>query len=129
MNGPDKEVLEFIKHFYGKDPNFAKNLFSYGQCFWFAHILRDRFYLSKGKTALYYNQVLNHFACRIGNYLYDINGAMQLCSSGWMPWDEYTKIEPDDSRRVYRDCIYQLSPEEWEMNYLSSKDYLWLYIH
>lgn len=129
MTEPDKEVLEFIKHFYGKDPNFAKNLFSYGQCFWFAHILKDRFYISKGKTALYYNPVLNHFTCRIGDYLYDINGAMQFCPTGWVPWDEYINFEPDDALRVYRDCVFQVSPEEWDVANIVGKIHPWWYIY
>ena len=129
MTEPNKEVLDFIGHFYGANPEFAKNLFSRGQCFWFAHILKARFKPANRETAIYYNQVLNHFATRIGDYLYDINGAFPLCSVGWVPWEDHISLDDEDSRRVYRDCIYQLSPEEYEKRlHLLVYSYPWYFI-
>lgn len=90
-----KQILDFIKHF-NKNKGTIKT-FTEGCCYWFAFILHTRF-----KGVIMYNDIDNHFACKIGNTIYDING---INTDSFVEWDNYRKTEPLNADRVIRDCI------------------------
>ena len=89
-----------------------KKFYLEGFCYYFAVILRERFstdYDSQGKkfeTAIWYNPVRNHFACSINGYLFDANGRIAL-DKDWYAWEVYRKMDPLDSSRTLRYCIYK----------------------
>lgn len=57
---PRDEVLAFIRHFEG-----ARETFLHGCCYWFAHILSERFWLRENVVILY-EPVEGHFITQIG---------------------------------------------------------------
>ena len=61
---PRDEVLAFIKHFEG-----ARETFLHGCCYWFAHILSERFWLRENVVILY-EPVEGHFITQIGERYY-----------------------------------------------------------
>lgn len=92
-----KEVKDFIRHFQNDG---TIKTFTEGCCYWFAHILVNRF----PKARIAYNPVLNHFAARISSELYDITG--NLSDDGyWYDWEEYKELDPLDTERVNQYCI------------------------
>lgn len=100
----EREILHFIKHFteHGEQ---VKDCFLYGNCYWFARILAQRF---NGKV--YYNPAENHFACLINYCLYDISGCIlnhveQNDTNQWIPWRLYPLIDSSHAKRIHRDCI------------------------
>lgn len=95
MHDTKEEVLDFIKHF-NKNKGTIKT-FTEGCCYWFAFILHTRF-----KGTIMYDDINNHFACKINNIIYDING---INNNIFVEWDNYCKIEPLNADRIIRDCI------------------------
>lgn len=97
----EETVLAFIRQFQNEGTIKA---FSFGCCFWFAHILVSRFLLAE----IAYNPVQNHFAARIASDLYDITGRIED-DGHWLDWDEYMAAEPADAGRVCRNCIDKIT--------------------
>lgn len=106
----EKEVLNFIKHFTNFGPEVT-DCFANGNCYWFAHILSQRFH-----GTVYYNSKMNHFACLIGeNKLYDITGKCDewkldmeygwYDNKDWHSWKEYHNEDVSHAIRIRRDCI------------------------
>ena len=98
----NKEILEFIKNFrvFGHE---IIDCFTRGCCYWFAFILHERF---KPYAEIYYNDLENHFACKIGKNLYDIMGnCNNLYQGKWEIWDNFQTKDPSLSKRIKRDCI------------------------
>ena len=100
-----EKVLKFInnyKHISKKEIEYA---FTNGNCYWFAYILHTVF---NGK--IYYLPIEGHFICKIENEFYDIKGCIDDSFNYTMDvlydWNEYCKIEPLDSERVAKYCIY-----------------------
>lgn len=64
------EINQFINHFHSisKNGNIT-DVFTCGCCYWFAFILCTRF-----NATMMYDPIMNHFAARIGNRIYDITG-------------------------------------------------------
>jgi len=105
-----REVEEFISYFDGTQDNFL-----HGNCFWFAVILKERFnpwYVCN----IMYNPVDNHFAAYIHGMLFDAGGLRpeQCPFDGWRLWEKFEKEEYIEARRIYRDCVYHMTPEQWE---------------
>lgn len=94
------EVISFINNFKNLNTSIIEDCFSYGNCYWFAKILIDRF----GGT-LYYDEINNHFFTKIKNTFYDIKGAYIPGSVGIYSWSEYILIEPLNASRIYKNCI------------------------
>lgn len=92
------KVKEFISDFKANHKDSLEDVFSYGYCYWFAFILESRF---EGK--IYYNPVVNHFATRIRNHLYDITG--EISRQGFEDWEEFQKRDYLHTQRIIRDCI------------------------
>lgn len=91
------EVLQFISQFDG-----AQDVFLYGCCYWFAHILHNRF-----NGEILYEPVEGHFVTRIANGLYDIRGEVteQYKECGLIDWDTYAEVDPLHYKHIVRDCV------------------------
>lgn len=91
------------------------DLFKNGYCYYFAKILKTRFCNFLWHPAeIYYNPIDCHFACLIGNKLWDVTGCISdIIDYGvdkydnWYRWNYYIEIEPRDSERVVKNCIYK----------------------
>ena len=126
-----EDVEEFITYFDGTQDNFL-----HGNCYWFALILETRFWNFYPEVDLMYNQVDNHFAVMISTndvaaFLFDASGCIGRYHEDdpqWQRWYKYRAIEPLDAARVYRDCIWHISEEEWEQLPQKAKETPWLYV-
>lgn len=76
---------------------------THGGCYWFARTLLSRF-VSGIDCELMYNPKENHFACRLGDYLFDATG--EISRDGFETWANYQMFDPVHSMRIKRDCIY-----------------------
>lgn len=94
------EVLTFIKHFKDPDPAGAEKLFLYGDCYWFAHILCERFQYAE----IYYMPIRNHFIVYYQGKYYDITGQITPKETP-VKWSIFRAVEPLESMRIERFCI------------------------
>lgn len=103
-----EDVQHFIDEFKKSHKEEIEDLFSNGYCYYFAHILDERFY--KGGTIMYI-PVYNHFCYSIYGKLYDITGEItdQEKIDLAEPWDSYRRHEPLESQRIFRDCILKIT--------------------
>lgn len=78
-------ILKFIETFKNDsgDSNTLEYIFTSGYCYHFAIILNNLF-----GGDIIYNQILDHFACKINNVAYDITGKIEL-DNNWELWDTY----------------------------------------
>ena len=108
MNAPDKTVLGFIDHFKGSERTFL-----HGCCYWFAHILQERFY-AEYSVDIKYEPVEGHFITKINNRFYDIRGDVTELYRGKPMYDLY-ELNHDDNkyfRHLMRDCRDFKDPED-----------------
>lgn len=107
------EITDFICQFLQENDEVQTG-FLYGNCYWFAKILEQRFSLEhKYHCNLYYNQILNHFSLAIEDELFDASGLIgPIYQSGWVPWWHYKIVEPNDSYRVVRDCVLKTTDSQ-----------------
>lgn len=99
----DKAVLDFIKRFTQNGKNQGTiDSFTNGCCYWFAKILSERF--RKRNPKLMYDQVENHFGCRIGDIIYDITGDV-TDKYKWETWGSVRREDELLAKRINRDCI------------------------
>ena len=91
----EKTIVSFIKKF-----SDGQEMFLYGMCYWFAHILATRF-----DGVIYYEPVDNHFTTKIENELWDASGKVTLEYPDSVPWDEYKLEDALHTARIIRDCI------------------------
>lgn len=124
-----KDVEEFITYFDGTQDNFLN-----GNCYWFANLLSERFWQFYPVCRVVYNQVDNHFAAMIRleddtTFLFDASGYLGPCDrEKWSLWDEYERNEPLDAARVWRDCIWHMSEEEWKKLPPRAREAPWYYV-
>lgn len=107
----------------------AQQNYMNGNCYWYARILQERF-SPWFPTEIMYNQIDNHFCCRMktaAGYIYaDAVGVFATGEpDGWVLWKDYITVEPLDAARVYRDCIWHLPVEIWEELPSSFRDAPW----
>ena len=96
------EVGKFITEFKSLDNiGVLTHTFKNGYCYWFAHILHTRFPKSE---IVYYSAGL-HFACKIGNRVFDITGDITEQNLFFESWDMFKKVEPEESERITKLCI------------------------
>ena len=98
------EVEKFIYKFKFLAPSAAEDLFMYGDCYYFAITLKERF---KDKATIKYLIIDNHFVTEIDGRMYDIRGDVtdyveykQLID--WNDMKDYDELLYD---RIIRDCI------------------------
>lgn len=97
------KILHFIEQFtsFGHD---VIECFTCGNCYWFAHILQERFG-GADYCPIVYDVVENHFATQIMGHIYDITGEV-TDDYLWQYWDELQEqYDPLVIERIYRDCI------------------------
>ncbi len=97
-----EKVLRFIDRFtMGGKRQQVVDAFTCGCCYWFARILYERFRLY-GASEIVYDQVENHFGCRIDGRVYDICGDV----TEQYDWDSWPiQGDPSHTNRILRDCI------------------------
>ena len=92
-------ILNFIKKFKFKYAKELEEVFTTGDCYYFAIILKARF-----AGDIYYLPVANHFVTKIGSCYYDITGRVEPDEHP-IKWSEFGKGDASWRRRVVRDCI------------------------
>jgi len=93
------KVLEFIRKFkfkYGKELEY---IFTSGNCYYFAVILKERF-----DGEIYYLPVANHFICKISKDYYDITGIATMNEQPYK-WSEFKQFDESLYNRIIRDCV------------------------
>lgn len=123
----EQKIYNAVTKFTYTFPSAARENFMNGNCYWFAQILKERF-SPRFRTDIAYNQIQNHFCCVIYTtfkiYLFDASGAV-VATDEWKLWSEYRAEEPLDAARVYRDCIWHLTEEEWNELPMTYKESPW----
>ena len=95
-----EDVLLFIEKFKFTGKAILEELFTCGNCYYFAVILKERF-----KTGeIFYLPIENHFVWKYDGVLFDIRGEHSTNERAYS-WEEYKKIEPLVAKRIKRDCI------------------------
>ena len=110
-----EEVIAFINRFTnnGKRQEVIE-CFTCGCCYWFAHILFKRFYDAMDwnhDTDIMYDEVANHFGCRIEDRVYDITGDV----TEQYHWESSCIVAQRDELlwdRIVRDCIEMRDRDE-----------------
>lgn len=90
-------VLKFINRFtLGATRESVIECFTSGCCWWFAHILCERF-----KGEMVYDEIDGHFGCEIGGRVYDITGD---CTDTFRKtyWSVFEQREPNLSVRILK---------------------------
>lgn len=98
-------VENFIQQFrqFGTD---VVDCFSCGMCFHFAWILKARF--GPGPEVVY-DPVINHFACRIDDRIYDISGDItDNTEYKWETWATFKGKDQKETMRIVRDCVWKI---------------------
>ena len=93
------KVLKFINDFVSFSPEILKNVFYNGYCYWFALILAERF-----KGEIWFNPTIVHFATKINNTLYDINGIVET-NNDWISWEEFQWTRQEAVKSIVDSCI------------------------
>lgn len=91
--------IQFITKIKKKYTSELEEIFMWGYCYWFAHILKNRF-----DGEIYYLPISNHFITKIDNQFYDIRGIVEPREKAYS-WEEYKLLEPIGTKRIERDCI------------------------
>ena len=93
------EVLKFIDKFKFIHKKEIEEVFTTGNCYYFALILKERF-----EGSIYYLPIENHFITYIGVQYYDISGKV-IPDEEAIRWTSFQLIEPFEADRIKRDCI------------------------
>lgn len=101
----DIEILSFIKKFKSLYTKEIEESFLYGNCLYFAIILKLRF--PDGEIMLM--QIDNHFVFKLNNDLFDIRGNVSdICNVPDLI--SFSVLEKEDNlyyKRLLRDCFYK----------------------
>ena len=103
-----KKVNRFINRFTSNgERDQVIDAFTNGCCYYFAEMLFLRFWMENDPEltngmSIMYDQVANHFGCRIDNRVYDITGDV----TDNYNWEEYEGIKDENLTKILeRDCI------------------------
>ena len=98
------EVEKFINKFKFLNPPAADDLFLYGDCYYFAVILKERF---KDRATIKYLIIDNHFITEIDGRMYDIRGDITNSVDYKQLIDWYNMKDYDELlyNRIIRDYI------------------------
>lgn len=109
------EVINFINRFTNKGKRTEViDCFSNGCCYWFAHILHQRFGFPQSTTNRCYivhDPVAGHFACFINDRIYDITGDITDQDREWDEWTMYELKEPKVARHIINSCALFIKEE------------------
>ena len=100
------EVERFINKFKFLEPSVAEDLFLYGDCYYFAVILQERF-KHIYNVIIKYLEIDNHFVTEINGRLYDIRGDITdiVEKKQLMNWDDMEEYDELLYKIIIRDCI------------------------
>lgn len=90
------QVIEFINRRFPSD-----NMWTSGNCFYFALILKARF--PSGK--IYYDVIYGHFIFEYEGYLYDWDGMYYKDDDYLVEWDKFNEYDSLQKEIIVRDCI------------------------
>lgn len=103
-----KKVYNFISRFTSNGKRLEViDAFTNGCCYWFAEVLFMRFWMDNDSDiangmSIMYDQVANHFGCRINGRVYDISGDV----TDDYKWEEYDGLKDEALTKILeRDCI------------------------
>ena len=119
------KIIEKIVRFNAPLNEGAKDYFLNGYCYWYARILQERF-RPWFEAEIMYNPVQNHFACRIKDIYCDASGILDVSPEDWVSWTSYIELEPKGAARIYRDCVWHMTEEEWKKLPTSYRETPWL---
>ena len=96
-------VEKFINKFKYLNPSAAEDLFLYGDCYYFAIILKERF----PEAIIKYMVIKNHFIADIDGRLYDIRGDItDIINEDYIiEWSDMELYDELVYQRIIRDCI------------------------
>lgn len=105
-------VMKFIARFTnnGKRQEVIE-CFSCGCCYWFAETLYERFFMEVDECYLMYDPVINHWACKIEDRVYDITGDVTF-DYKWKYWESFKYEDELLTARLFQDCINFGGPED-----------------
>ena len=89
-------VVDFINRRFPND-----NMWTSGNCFYFASILKARF--PSGK--IYYDVIYGHFVFEHEGCLYDWNGVYCKDDDFLVEWDKFDEYDSIQKKIIIRDCI------------------------
>lgn len=93
-------IETFIDNFKFKYSKQLIEVFTTGNCYYFAVILKERF-----NGEIFYLPIANHFICKIdNNNYYDITGKAVMNEKP-IKWSEYKNVDAKNYKRIMRDCI------------------------
>lgn len=95
------DIIFFINKFKCMDQKTIEDVFLYGNCYWFAQILVNRF--QNENPELYYLPIDGHFVTKINGKLYDISGEV-ITDRVLISWNDLQKDEPELAKRIYSNC-------------------------
>mgnify|MGYP006379771933 CR=1 FL=1 len=95
-----ENVWHFIKTFAA-----AHDTFLYGNCYWFAFILQNRF-----NGTILYDEIDNHYLCEINGRIYDVRGEVTdfYSNVNLINWNDMLFKDPVLYKRLVRDCILKI---------------------
>ena len=93
------QVETFIDKFKFIYKQELVQVFTTGNCFYFAIILKERF-----NGEIYYLPIENHFICKIDKDYYDITGKAKFNEKPYK-WSEFKDYDSLLYNRIVRDCI------------------------
>ena len=74
-------------------------------------LISERRERSTARRPVVYNPIVNHFAYKLNDKLYDITGCCDKTYEGeWVDWNYYQLSEPQHSKRIKNYCMYKI----WE---------------
>lgn len=96
-------IEKFINKFKRLHPSAADDLFLYGDCYYFAIILKERF----PEAIIKYLVIDNHFVTEINGRLYDIRGDITdiVEIEQLINWSDMESCDELLYKRIVRDCI------------------------
>ena len=94
------QILDFIEKFKFIHNKVLEYVFTSGNCYYFAVIMKERF--KRGE--IYYLPIENHFVWKYDGVYYDIQGEYGTCEKAYN-WELYKKEDPVHSKKIERDCI------------------------
>lgn len=97
------KIENFINKFKHVYPEAAEDLFLYGDCYYFAVILKERF----SNAIIKYLIIDNHFITEIDGRLYDIRGDITdiVDNNQLIAWKDMKSYDELLYKRIIRDCI------------------------
>ena len=95
-----QDILNFIEKFKFLEKQTIERLFTRGNCYYFAIILKERFKYGD----IYYLPITNHFVWKYNGKYYDICGEYGTNEKAYK-WEAFKKQDELLAKRIERDCL------------------------